>query len=269
VDPTAEGDETFKGPRGELNNFLRPFEYNEKTPNFAKAFAVQNPQMNLIYEVAARHFRTTQDHYGERVDALLLAAAALTKGHADPLQAVDISPLYAHDNHSYGTEIRHSVFERLCAAWYYLADREEPFGVSPTALLDPARADLFRRFRNLSASLKAGLALRSLPRDERLRQRIAETEKQAKQSGAMAFADLLDAWIDVRSDPPWQVKPEQVERDKAGFIQDWQDQLEQLNRLEKALVKLSSPVCELPLQGVRLDTRRIELVLQKFRSDDT
>ena len=268
IDPTPKGAETFQGSRAELKDFLRPFEYNLGTPNFANVFAVPNQQMNLIYEVAARHFRTTQDHHGEQVDTLLLAAAALTKGHADPLQAVDISPLYAHDNHSYGTEIRHSVFERLCAAWYYLAEREEPFGVPPTALLDPTRADMFRRFRNLSASLKAGLALRSLPRDERLRQRIAETEKQAKQSGAMAFADLLDAWVNVRNDPPWQVRPEQVERDRAGFIQDWEDQLEQLNLLETTLVKLSNPVCELPLQGVRLDTRRVELVLQKFRRDD-
>jgi hypothetical protein len=270
IDLTPEGDETFKGPRGELKEFLSPFPYNLNTLSFAQAFAASKQQNNLIYEVASRHFRTTQDHYGERVDALLLAAASLTKGHADPLQAVDISPLYASDNHSYGTEIRHSVFERLCAAWYYLADREEPFAVSPIGLLDRSRATAFRRLRDLSADLKAGLALRTQPRDERLRQRIAETEKQAKQSGAWSFVDLLDKWLDLRRDPPWQVKLEEIEpEDRPDFIHDWEDQLEQLTALETILAELSSPVCELPLQGVRLDKRRVELVLQKFRRDQT
>jgi hypothetical protein len=270
IDPTAEGMETFKGARAELNDFLRPFHYDLSTPNFGKGFAAPNQQLNLIYEVAAQHFRTSQDHYDEQVDDLLLAAAALTKGHADPLQAVDISPLYARDNRSYGTEIRHSVFERLCAAWYYITDREEPFSVSPADLLDKSRAATFRRFRDLSARLKAGLAFRSQPRDERLRRRIAETERQAKRSGAMDFADLLDAWFDLRRDPPWQVKLEEVElRDRPDFIHDWENQLEQLAALEAMLVNFASPVSELPLQGVRLDKRRVELVLQQFRKDNT
>ncbi|HEV7744204.1 MAG TPA: hypothetical protein VGO56_04330 [Pyrinomonadaceae bacterium] len=270
IDPTAEGMEPLTGAHAELNDFLCPFQYNLKPPSFTKTFARENQRSNLVYEVAARHFRTYQDHYDEQVDDLLLAAAALTKGHDDPLQAVDISPLYARDNRSYGTEIRHSVFERLCAAWYYIADREEPFSLWPTDLLDKSRAAAFRRFRDLSARLKAGLALRSQPRDERLRRRIAATENQAKESGAMAFADLLDAWVDVRSDPPWQVKLEEVQgRDRSGFIQDWEDQLEKLTALEAMLVSLDSPVCELPLQGVRLDKRRVELVLQQFRKDNT
>lgn len=270
IDPTAEGMGTLTGEHAELNDFLRPFHYNLKPPSFTKTFARENQQPNVVYEIAARHFRTTQDHYDEQVDDLLLAAAALTKGHDDPLQAVDISPLYARDNRSYGTEIRHSVFERLCAAWYYIADREEPFSLSPIDLLDRSRAATFRRFRDLSARLKAGLALRSQPRDERLRRRIAETERQAKQSGAIAFADLLDAWVEVRSAPPWQVNLDKVEdRDRDGFIQDWKDQLEKLIALEEMLIELDSIVCELPLQGVRLDKRRLELVLQQVRKDKT
>ena len=270
IDTTAEGMETIKDAHAELNDFLHPFHYDLNTPSFAKAFAGRNQQANLVYEVAARHFRTTQDHYDEQVDDLLLAAAALTKGHDDPLQAVDISPLYARDNRSYGTEIRHSVFERLCAAWYYIADREEPFSFSPIDLLDTSRAATFRRFRDLSARLKAGLALRSRLRDERLRQRIAETEKQAKKSGAMAFADLLDTWAEVRSAPPWQVNLDKVQdRDRDGFIQDLKDELAKLTTLEEMLVKLDSLVCELPLQGVRLDKRRVELVLQQVRKDKT
>ena len=269
IDPTAEGMETLTSAHEVLKKFLGPFQYDLNTHSFAKAFVKQNLPSRVVYEVAAQHFRTTQDHYDQQVDDLLLSAAALTKGHDDPLQAVDISPLYAHDNRSYGTEIRHSVFERLCAAWYYIADREEPFSVAPTDLLDKSRAATFRRFRDLSARLKAGLAHRSQPRDERLRRRIAETEKQAKESGAIAFADLLDAWADVRSDPPWQVKLEEIrDRDKPGYIEDLEDQLGKLTDLEAMLVSFASPVCELPLQGVRLDKRRVELVSQQFRKEN-
>src|ERR1041384_1350290 len=100
IDSTAPGMEVRNDAHAELKDFLHPFPYDLNTPNFAKAIAKENQQSGVIYEVAARHFRTTQDHYDEQVDDLLLAAAALTKGHDDPLQAVDISPLCARDNRS-------------------------------------------------------------------------------------------------------------------------------------------------------------------------
>jgi hypothetical protein len=263
IDTSTEGDATFAGSRARLRNLLRPFSYDLSTANFIfAALHSDHNDHNLIYETAACHFCTVQDHYGEQVDAMLVAAAAVTPGHDDPLQAVDITPLYARDNRAYGEEVRHSVFERLCAAWYYLADREEPHAVRPIDLLDQRRLEAFRRFRRLSSRLKAGLAQRYGPRDERLRERIESAEQCAKDSGAVAMMELLDAWLTLRGDPPWQFDIAKV---KTEDIDDCEYQIEQLKALEARLEGLTSPVCELPLQGVRSDRRRLEIVLQQFR----
>lgn len=266
IDPSAEGIATFEGSKADLKGFLQPFHYDLSRPKLTKAFVARSPDLNPIYEVAARHFRTAQDRYGEAVDAMLVASGAVTPGHDDPLQAVDITPLYARDNRAYGEEVRHSVFERLCAAWYYLAEREKPHEVRPIDLLDEHRADAFRRFRRLGSRLKAGLAHRYGSRDERLRESIENTERCARASGAVAMAELLEAWRTLRGDPPWQIDIATVrEADWTGLVDDCGSQLEQLVALESRLKEHASPVCELPLQAVRSDRRRLEIVLQQFR----
>lgn len=264
IDKSVQGDETYAGSRAQLSDLLKPFPYDLSTSSFTKGFAA--PVSEYIYETATRHFRTMQDHYGKHVDTMLVAAAAVTPGHDDPLQAVDITPLYARDNHAYGEEVRHSVFERLCAAWYYLADREEPHAVRPIDLLDRRRAEAFRRFRRLGSRLKAGLAHRYEQRDRRLRQRIEDTERRAKDSGAASLAELLDAWRTLRDDPPWSIDVAKVaDAEWAGIVADCENQLEQLAALEGQLEDLANPVCELPLQGIRADRERLEAALQQFR----
>jgi hypothetical protein len=74
--------------------------------------------------------------------------------------------------------------------------------------------------------------------------------------------ELLDAWLTLRGDPPWQFDIAKV---KTEDIDDCEYQIEQLKALEARLEGLTSPVCELPLQGVRSDRRRLEIVLQQFR----
>jgi hypothetical protein len=265
IDAMPEGDESFNGSRAELRDLLNPFSYDLSTFSFSKAFASRdpNPNSNPVYEAAARHFRTGQDHYDERVDALLVAAAAVTPGHQDPLQSVDITALYARDNRTYGKEIGHSVFERLCAAWYYLADREEPHMARPIDLLDWRRAEAFRRFFNLGSTLKTGLAHRYGPRDKRLQQRIEDAEICARASGAMEIAGLLEKWTELRRNPPWVEAAQVGDKDRADFIGDCELDLAKLKALEVLLEQLANPVCELPLQGVRLDRRRVEIVLEQ------
>jgi hypothetical protein len=149
---------------------------------------------------------------------------------------------------------------------YYLADREEPHTIRPLDLLDRRRADTLRRFRRLGSRLKAGLAQRYEARDERLRKRIEDTERSARDSGATAMADLLDRWLTLRIDPPWQIDVATVrEADWVDLIDDYNEFVEQLDALEARLEEFASPVCELPLQRVRSDRRRLEIFLQKFR----
>jgi hypothetical protein len=266
IDKTVEGDATFEGSRAELKDFLHPFSYDLSTSSLLGAFASSDSDYNPVYEAAARHFRTGQDHFDDQVDTLLVAAAAVTPGHEDPLQAVDITPLYARDNSTYGKEIRHSVFERLCAAWYYLAEREEPHLVRPIDLLDRRRAAVFRRFRRLGSRLKTALAHRYGLHDKRLQHRIEEAEKSARDSGALKIADLLDAWKEFRVDPPWQINSAAIKDNEwADLIEEWEEQGQKLSELEDLLAQLASPVCELPLQGVRSDQRRVKIVVERFK----
>jgi hypothetical protein len=260
IDTTVENHATFEGSRASLGEFLHPFSYDLFTSKFS--FMIYRDHKS-IYETAAHHFRTAQDHYSEQVDVMLVAAAAVAPGYDDPLQAVDITPLYARDNRAYGDEVRHSVFERLCAAWYYLADREEPHTLRTLDLLDRRRADVFRRFRRLGSRLKAVLAQRCEPRDQRLRLRIEQTEQYARASGATAMADLLDNWLTLRGDPAWRSGGATVrETDLDEQVEDYKELIAGLAALEDRLEALDNPVCALPLQGVRSDRRRLEIVLQ-------
>ena len=173
---------------------------------------------------------------------MLVAAAAVTPGHDDPLQAVDITPLYAGDNRAYGDEVRHAVFERRALPGITSQDREEPHAIRPLDLLDRCRADTFRRFRRLGSRLKAGLAQRYEPRDERLRQRIEDTERSARDLGTTAMAELLDRWLTLRVDPPWQIDVATVrEADWADLINDYNEFVEQLDALEAHLKSSPAP----------------------------
>jgi hypothetical protein len=266
IDPGPEGDRTFQGSRGRLRDLLEPFAYDLEMSEvaFAKAFA--RPLPDDVYQAAARHFRTGQDHFTERVDTMLTAADGVTRGHANPLEAVDLTPLYASANPDYAGRIRHSVFEQLCAAWYYLADRDEVHGVRPVDLLDPRRADAFRRFHRLGSRLKNALALRYEPRFQRLRAAIEASQQQARDSGATAMTDLLNTWMDLRRSAPWNL--DQTRDPEGGWqvlVEDSEDQHAQLMELREMLEKFDNPVAELPLQGVRLDLRRLETALRQFR----
>lgn len=259
IDKSVAGDTTFEGSRAKLNALLQPASYKASTNTFPQALAAPE---RAIYETAVRHFRRAQDRYGEQVDVMLVRADAIMRSHSDPLQKVDPSPLYARDNDAYHAEVQHSVFEQLCAAWYYLADRERLYATRPIDLLEPRRAEAFRRFRRLGSRLKAVLAHRYEERDLRLRRRIEATERRAAKSGATKMADLLDAWGTLRGDPPWQIDLATVPADdRKAQIDDWKFQLEQLLALEERLQQLASPVCELPLQSIRSDRARLQIVL--------
>jgi hypothetical protein len=264
IDEKPEGDLTFTGTRSSLLSLLRPFAYDLDTETFAAAFAA--PVTTQIYETAALHFRAEQDYVSGDVDVMLVATAAVTSSHDDPLQTVDVTPLYARHNLDYGAALRYSAFERLCAAWCYLADRTEPHAGRPIDLLDPRYAATFRRFRRLGSRLRSALAHRYEPRDTRLRRRIEECEAVARAAGTTAMADLLDAWLALRRDPPWKIDVSKVNANEwTDLINDYQDQLDQIKALENRLVELASPVCVLPLQGVQSDLRRVEIMLQQFR----
>jgi hypothetical protein len=263
IDESVDQERTLEGSRAKLKEFLRPFPYNLHTQNFASAFDA--PVSTYIYDTAARHFRTTQDHFGGYVDELLVAAAP-AKPHDDPLQMVDMRQLYARDNLDYAAELSYSSLEMRCAAWYYLADREQPHLMRPIDLLDPHRAELFRRFRRLGSRLKTELAHRPEPRNQRLRKLIDDSMEQASASEAAEMADLLDAWLQFRADPPWKINFVKVgEDDWADLVEDYQDQGRQLCVLQTRLKRISNPVCELPLQGIRSDLQRLLVVLEQFK----
>jgi hypothetical protein len=257
IDRTVEGKETFKGSRSNLKELFDPVEYDLGPAKFPLVKSIPSP----IYEAAARYFQSGQDRFSEHVDAMLVGAAAVMPGRDDPLQSVDVAPLYARDNLEYGEEVRQSAFERLCAAWCYLADREEPDFVRPIDLLDPRKADAFRRFLDLGSRLKTPLALRCEARDKRLKQRIDDSEARAKASGVTSMSELLDAWKALRRDPPW--KDIRTTRRDPKDISNWKRQIKQLAILKTRLEQLASPVCELPLQGLKSDLRRLRIELRK------
>ncbi|MFI5352009.1 MAG: hypothetical protein ACHQZS_03525 [Candidatus Binatales bacterium] len=263
IDASVEGERTFEGSRAKLTEFLRPFTYDLHVQSFAKAFDAPVPA--YIYETAACHFRTAQDHFGGYVDEVLVAAAP-AKPHDDPLQIVDVRQLYARDNLDYAGELSYSSVEMRCAAWYYLADREQPHLMRPIDLLDPRRAEVFRRFQRLGSRLKTELAQRPEARNQRLRQSIDESMHRASISGVTEMAALLDGWMRLRADPPWKIDFAEIGGNNCtALAKDYEDQSEQLATLKIRLEEMCNPVCELPLQGIRSDLRRLLAVLDQFK----
>ena len=249
-------------PSEELKKFLSPFRYRKTTLNFAPAFDKQGAGAGLIYRTAADHFRTEQDRYDEMVDGALTAAATATRGPGYNPENVDIRPLFGQANDAYGNVILESALEKLCAAWCYLAEREAPHELRPIDLLDPRGAESFGRFFRLGAGLKSLLASQHRPRDERMRARIAAAERTAEESQAAQMADLLEVWNGVRKRPPWIIEDSKV---SAMDCEDWADDAGQLKTLEKVLSDMGSPVCEVALQGVRSDRKRVERAVVRFR----
>lgn len=267
IDESAKADTNLQESPAKLKEFLKPFSYNLSTASFSEAFTPPDSDYSLIYETVVRHFRSAQDHYDQSVDDMLVKSAdeMRRQDYRDPLQYVDITPLYASDNQVYGEEIRHAAFERLCAAWYYLANREVPYAARPVDLLDPRRLEIFRNFSRLGSRLKAELAQRHEPRDERLRRSIAEAEEYASASGAASMSELLGEWFAFRRAPLWSADLATVEPPWNGWIEDCDHYSQKLSALESRLSSLASPVRELPLQGVRSDLKRLEVFLQQLR----
>jgi hypothetical protein len=253
-------DETVRaaGPVGsvKLKEFLAPKKYDLQPYGFAAKFETEAAGFGVIYDTAAQHFRTGQDGYDHLVDAELVAAAeAIQRKNAQ--EQVDIAPLYGSKNTAFGNVILSSALEKRCAAWCYLVERERPHQLRPIDLLDERCADSFRRFRRLSLRLKLDLARGA--RDDHMRTRIAEVEKVAAKSGAMAVADLLEAWARIRANPPWREEPSKVTQ------ADWQDDADQLKKLEARLEQLNNPACQLLLQGLRSDRQRIEGAVERLK----
>ena len=95
-----------------------------------------------------------------------------------------------------------------------------------------------------------------------MRERIAEAEKDAAGLGATAMADLLELWARIRATPPWLVEPSKV---KQADCDDWQDDADQLKILEARLEELNNQACQLVLQGVRSDRKRIEGTVERLK----
>ena len=264
IDPDAPGHKNSPATE-KLLGFLHPFQYDVNS-GFKAAFANPSTGPDIIYETVNFHFRTSQDHYNQNVEDLLITAASVATGQDDPLQAVDIRPLYARDNMSYAQSIRQSAFEKLCAAWLYLADWEQPHRARPIDLLDERREEIFHRFFQLGSRLKNGLGSRQGRRDRALRLRIAKTERVARLSGASAMAALLARWRDVRRARLWREDGTTLSEDeRLGLVEDCKAQVAQLIELEHRLQAFSSPVCDLPLQAVQVDRNRIEIALEQFQ----
>jgi hypothetical protein len=66
-------------------------------------------------------------------------------------------------------------------------------------------------------------------------------------------------WARIRAAPPWLAEPSKV---KQADCDDWQDDANQLKILEARLKELNNPACQLVLQGVQSDLKRIEGTLQ-------
>jgi FAD dependent oxidoreductase len=263
IDESVDGEETFTGTRALLRERLSPFSYDLHMDSFADAFKAPIP--TWVYETAAGHFRTRQDHLGQHVDEFLETAAP-SKPSDDPLQVVDVRQLYARDNLDYAAELSHSSVEMRCAAWYYLADRERPHLIRPIDLLDPRRAQIFDRFQKLGSRLKTDLLNRREPQDKCLRDRIDASMKETEDLGTAEMARLLKVWRELRLDPPWNYDVITLEDDqRTDLVAEWEDRGRHLAELQANLERLGNPVCELPLHAIRSDLRRLGIALQQFK----
>ena len=266
IDDSVDDEKPSAQTRDALRQFLRPFSYDLTMDNFAGAFTT--PISDWVYEAAASHFRTEQDHAGVRVDEFLEAAAPVKPN----LQDVDLHQLYAPSNADYAAELRHWSVEMRCAAWYYLADREQPHRIRPIDLLDPGRAEVFDRFRKLGAQLKNDLAQRPDPRDQRLRHDIDSKMKESADLGAPKMAELLNEWRDLRLElrsgfdiPGSDDQQTDLAEQRMALIADYEDRGRQLTELAARLEEFDNPVSDLPLQAVRSDLRRFDIELRRFK----
>jgi hypothetical protein len=259
LDETVEGKATFAGVRTTLRDLLRPSNYSQQTTSLAGAVA--RPTPTYIYETALRHFRTRQDHVDRQVDQFLEAAAP-SKATDDSQQEVDWRQLYARNNREYSGELNQINVEMRCAAWYYLAEREQPHRMRPVDLLDPSKASLFRRFERLGFWLTRKLG--HLPRDKLVLERIEACMAEASESGIEKLADLLDAWVLFRANSPWKkdlAKP--PDKGSQVSIANLKRRRAQLGELQTLLKAIGGPACVLPLQGLQSDMGRLDIILQK------
>jgi len=89
---------------------------------------------------------------------------------------------------------------------------------------------------------------------------------QANTNGTIALAQLLGGWKELRSTLPlWSgdIAPSE----KQSVILDCEYQLRQLEKLEHQLANLDNPACEMMLQGVRIDQRRLRTILSQRGCD--
>jgi hypothetical protein len=258
IDPSAEGEKTFSGIRGVLGNLLKPYSYNQSSDNLADA--VRQPTDTHIYHAALRHFRTKQDHPSRQVDERLDDEAPM-KSRDNPQQQVDPRQLFARDNRDYSNELSQTSIEIRCAAWYYLVEREQPHLMRRVDLLDPQRADVFRRFQGLGSRLK--IELGNKPRDQKVRDSIETCMEAAARVADLA--DLIEAWSFVRAAAPWNVDLSAMsDAETAAFKRTWKRRRSPLLDLQRELKDLGNPVCELPLQGLRSHLRRLDVVLRRI-----
>ena len=259
LDTTQDEPAAPESSKARLKELLRPITYQVGPGNLK--FNDHVPP--IIYEAAAQHFRTWQDYDAVPVDRKIESLATEALGRGDPLQAVDLRSLYADENVIYASQVRHSALDALSAAWCCLAEHDEPHRMRPVDLLDPAREDSFRQFQRLSSNLQEILSHLHGDRYDRLRSRIAVAITQASRSGTATVADLLGAWKASRSAPLWSDTTTSGE--KQDVIDDCEYQLSQLEGLEGRLGELASPACEIMLQGVRSDQRRLRNVLRQMQ----
>ena len=73
----------------------------------------------------------------------------------------------------------------------------------------------------------------------------------------------LEVWAKVRATPPWLVESSKV---KQADCADWQDDADKLKILEARLEELNNQACQLVLQGVRSDRKRIDGTVERLRS---
>jgi hypothetical protein len=141
LDETEKTEAGHQAVTAVLKRLLNPFPYNTKH-TIALSGAVERKAPAYIYQTALRHFRTRQDYVDQQVDEFLDAAAPSKSDN--PQQNIDLRQLYARNNSEYSDELNETNVEMRCAAWYYLAEREQTHRMRPIDLLDPSRLSQFR-----------------------------------------------------------------------------------------------------------------------------
>src|SRR5262249_50492603 len=190
--------------RSTLFKLLQPriYERAEERPQFIgivdEYLEQKAARRNHVFEVASHFFESRQERYRVRVDERLSEEASATVTDGDPLDIVEVDVLYARADHELGRQVTRSSFERLCAAWCYLDEREAPHTWKETALLGPSALTIFNRYRDLSARLRSALETRYSQADQRLLERIRERQKATAKLAQLS--DGLNEWGHIRLD---------------------------------------------------------------------